>query len=182
MACKFSYSIEALQKHHKKEAFRSDVHALDAYLHRQASQDMRKHVGAIFVLIDNNTSTVVGYYSLSAIGIEAKELPETIIKKLPKYPILPATLLGRLAIDKNYQGQGFGELLLIDALKRSLIISRKIASMAVIVDVKDAKAVSFYQRYGFLAFPNLSQRCFMPMATVEKLFTPANNNGSLRKV
>jgi ribosomal protein S18 acetylase RimI-like enzyme len=89
---------------------------------------------------------------------------------LPRYERIGATLLGRLARDLTYKGQGVGELLLADALKRSLLMSREIASAAVIVDAKDDKAFEFYEDYGFMTFPESKKRLFLPMATIEQLF------------
>jgi predicted GNAT family N-acyltransferase len=81
-----------------------------------------------------------------------------------------ATLLGRLARDLTYRGKGVGELLLVDALKRSFVMSRQIASAAVIVDARDEKAQKFYQDFGFIRFPDSEKRLFLPMATVERLY------------
>jgi GNAT superfamily N-acetyltransferase len=96
---------------------------------------------------------------------------EEIVKKLPlSYKDLPATLLGRLAVDNRYQGQGLGELLLIDALKRSYDTSiTSIGSMAVIVDPIDDDAVKFYKKYGFILLPD-SGKMFIAMDTVSRLF------------
>lgn len=116
---------------------------LDVYFKRQAGQEARKRIAATFVLLNKNSNMVAGYYTLSSIGINIGELPPEITKKLPKYPILPATLLGRLAVDKKYQGKKLGETLLMDALYRSL--KNEIASMAVVVDAKNEQACSFYE-------------------------------------
>lgn len=97
-------------------------------------------------------------------------LPQDIAMRLPKYPIVPATLIGRLAVSTAFRGQGIGEHLLVDALHRSLTLSKQIASAAVIVDAKDDRAMSFYRKYGFLELPSIAGRLFLPMATVEQLF------------
>jgi predicted GNAT family N-acyltransferase len=91
-------------------------------------------------------------------------------KKLPKYPLVPATLLGRLAVDVRLRGKGAGEHLLMDALRRALEASREVASVAVVVDAKDDSAVSFYRRYGFIGFADQPRRLFLPMAVIEKPF------------
>jgi hypothetical protein len=63
---------------------------------------------------------VVGYYTLTATSIALNALSPQIVKKLPRYPVMPAVLLGRLAVSRNYhQGQGLGGVLLADALKRT---------------------------------------------------------------
>ncbi len=164
----FDYLIEPLGSHHNRAAFSCGIEPLDIYFQRQARQDVRKRMAALFILLDKSSGAVAGYYTLSSIGINMGELPTEITKKLPKYPIAPATLLGRLAVDKNYQGKGLGEILLMDALHRSL--RSEIASMAVAVDAKDDLARSFYEHYQFIRFPNFPYRLFLPMTLIEKMF------------
>ena len=115
---------------------------------------------------------IAGYYTLSSTVILADDLPGEEVKKLkwPRYPQLPATLIGRLARDVAFRGQRMGELLLLDALRRSFDNVRTVASLAVIVDVKDENARRFYASYGFTPFPDTQNRMYIPMKTVEKLF------------
>jgi GNAT superfamily N-acetyltransferase len=162
------YLIEPLGSHHNRAAFYCGIEPLDVYFKRQAGQEARKRIAAPFVLLDKSSNTVAGYYTLSSIGINIGELPPEVTKKLPKYPILPATLLNRLAVDKKYQGKKLGEILLMDALYRSL--KNEIASMAVVVDAKDDQACSFYEHYEFIRFPNFPERLFLTMSTIEKIF------------
>ena len=117
---------------------------------------------------------LAGYYTLSADNIDSGDLAEGIVTQLnlPRYPYIGATLIGRLARDLVYKGQGVGELLLVDALQKSLYMSRKIASAAVVVDAKDEKAHQFYVDFGFIPFPDSKKkRLFLPMSTIEKTFT-----------
>jgi predicted GNAT family N-acyltransferase len=95
--------------------------------------------------------------------------PDEVARKLPRYPSTPATLLGRLAVDIAYRGQRLGERLLVDALGRSLEASRRAASVAVIVEAKDAAGAEFYRRYGFKPFPEQPLRLFITMRTVAGL-------------
>lgn len=168
MSNRLNYSIESLGSHHNRAAFSCRTELLNVYLQRYASQDAKKHLAAPFVLVEKGSSTVIGYYTLSALSINIDDLPTEISKKLPKYPQVPATLLGRLAVDKNYEGKGFGEILLMDALRANL--ENPIASMAVVVDAKDDKARSFYEHYEFIQFPNSPYRLFLTMKTIEELF------------
>lgn len=168
MSNSFDYLIEPLGTHHNRAAFSCGVEPLDVYFKRQAGQDARKRVAAPFVLLDQSSGAIAGYYTLSAISINTVELPTEVAKKLPKYPMVPATLLGRLAVDKNYQGKKLGEILLMDALHRSL--RSEIASMAVVVDAKDEQAHSFYEHYQFIRFPDYSHRLFLAMETIAKMF------------
>jgi predicted GNAT family N-acyltransferase len=166
------YRIEPLGEEHDRAAFSCGVESLDRYLQKQAGQDSSKHVAAVFVITPNGR-TIAGFYTLSAHVIGLGELPANIAKKLPRYPNVPATLLGRLAVSQEFRGQGMGELLLLDALKRVLLNSREIASAVVAVDAKDENARNFYLRYGFIPLPSQANRLFYPVKTIEKLFDPA---------
>lgn len=168
MADSFDYSIEPLGSHHNRAVFSCGVEPLDTYFQRQVGQDARKRMAAPFVLVDKSSGAIAGYYTLSSTSINMGDLPTDVSKKLPKYPIAPATLLGRLAVDTNYRGLRLGETLLMDALYRSL--QNNIASMAVVVDAKDDRARSFYEHYHFIRFPDYSHRLFLPMTLIEKMF------------
>jgi len=161
---------EPLRSSHKRAGFSCGNEMLDNYLHKQANQDIKRKLAACFVLNDIETNLLKGYYTLSNAGIPFDLLPSTIQKKLSlSYSSIPATLLGRLAIDKRFQGNGIGKLLLIDALKRSHDISKSIASFVVIVDPIDKPAENFYAQYGFIKLPD-SGKMFLPMRTVSQLF------------
>jgi len=162
--------IEPLDKAHDRAAFSCGDKALDNYLKTQARQDIAKKVAVTFVLVPEGTKTIVGYYSLSSTSIRLDRLPSELAKKLPKYPDIPSTLLGRLAVDLHYRGKGYGEFLLVDALKKSYEQSDKIGSAVILVDAKNEAAQDFYERYGFIALPDLTGRLFLPMKTVERLF------------
>lgn len=164
------YRVEALGGYHDRSRFSCGDDRLDQYLRARAGQDARKGLAVPFVLCEGESNTVLGYYTLSAIGVDIGAWPETVAKKLPRYPVVPATLLGRLAIDRRLQRQGAGEYLLMDALHRSLQASRQVASLAVIVDAKDDRTVSFYRHYEFTPFEDQSNRLFLPMSVIEKLF------------
>jgi len=161
--------VQPLGAHHDRAGFSCGVEPLDNYLKKQARQDVKKRVAAVFVLTPDGR-TIGGYYTLSQFSVDLGVLPQETAKRLPKYPIVPATLIGRLAISTMFRGQGFGEVLLMDALHRSLLLSKQIASAAVVVDAKDDRAMSFYRKYGFLELPSIPGRLFLPMATVERLF------------
>jgi predicted N-acetyltransferase YhbS len=165
------YRVEPLGKQHDRSAFACGTEALDRYLKTQASQDTRRHVAATFVLCEADANRVVGYYTLSSLSVDIGSWPDAVARKLPKYPHVPATLLGRLAVDTSVRGHGIGEHLLMDALHRALQASREVASMAIVVDAKDDNAVAFYGRYDFIPFADATHKLFLPMATVERLFT-----------
>jgi len=162
-----NFPIEPFGPQHDRPNFRCGNEALDRYFHERIRKEVEARVAAAFVMADG--PAVLGYYTLSAHSIERNALPEDVVKKLklPKHPLIPATLMGRLAVDLKYQGQRLGEILPMDGLVRSYVHSRQVASFAVVVDAKE-NAVEFYRRYGFLQLlPGL--RMFILMDTIEKL-------------
>lgn len=165
------YEISKLSKNHKKKDFNSGSETLDTYIKVQASQDIKKNVSVAYALTLSGSTEVIGYYTLSTISIDASEIPDNAIKNLPRYPLLPGLLLGRLAVDINHQRKGIGAHLLIDALKRTSSISNQVGIIALIVDAKDAAAANFYKKYEFIEFPSNKLKLFLPTATINELIT-----------
>jgi len=159
--------VEPLTRSHERETFDCGVPALNDYLRRQATQDMRRGVSRVYVAHNRDSPKVLGYYTLSATSFGKKNLPESEAKRLPHYPI-PAALLGRLAVDRSCQGQGMGKYLLFDAFHRILQAADTLAVYALVVDAKDDKACAFYEHYGFLRFPNTHSRLFIPVETLRQ--------------
>jgi ribosomal protein S18 acetylase RimI-like enzyme len=162
------YRIEPLSDKHNRAGFSCGVEALDRYLQKQAGQDVSRCVAAAFVITADGT-TIGGFYTLSAHLVNLADLPESVAKKLPRYPNVPATLLGRLAVSEDFRSQGIGELLLLDALKRAFGNTREVASAVVVVDAKDERARGFYLRHDFMPLPTQPNRLFYPMKTTVKL-------------
>ena len=168
-----AFISEPLRSEHDRAGFTCESEPLERYLKQQANQDLRKDLSVTYVLVPTNArNRIAGYYTVSAESIPADDLPSELVKKLrlPHYKTIPATLVGRLARDLSYKGQGLGELLLMDALKLAWKISEKIASWAVVVDVKDEKARRFSLDFGFISFVDTPQRLYLPMKTVAQLF------------
>jgi predicted GNAT family N-acyltransferase len=163
----FPYRVEPLHASHDRLVFHCGVSELDRYLQEQAGQDARRKVAAPFVLVDQEGS-IAGYYTLSAYAIRLGELPEAIAKKLPRYPLLPATLLGRLAISSSCRGQSLGRLLLMDALHRSWRNTSEVASVGVVVEALDESALAFYLHHEFQALRDHPDKLFLAMATITK--------------
>jgi len=161
--------IEPLGARHDRAAFSCGNQQLDSYLQRQAGQDMKKRAAVPFVITPDH-KTIAGFYTLSQYAMDLGELPEEIGKKMPRYPMVSATLLGRLAVSERFRGQRLGERLLMDALHRALQSSKQIASAAVVVGAKDDQAAAFYRKYGFMDLPKIERRLFLPMGTIAQLF------------
>ena len=162
-------TVEPLGRQHDRTAFHCGADALDRYLKQQARQDADKRVAAPFVAVNPPNTHVLGYYTLSASVVTLTDLPDELTRKLPRYPQLPVTLLGRLAVDQSARGQRLGEHLLLDALHRSLTHADEIAAMAVVVDAKDENAAAFYRHYEFIPLQAQPRRLYVPMRVVAQL-------------
>jgi len=145
------------------------VRELDRYYLDQASQDAKRKVAATFVMTDS-AGSVVGYYTLSAYRVSLSEIPPDLAKRLPKYPLLPATLLGRLAVSQQHRGLKLGRLLLMDALHRSWRNTVQVASVGVVAEAYDEAAGAFYLHHEFQPVEDHPKKVFLPMRTIEQLF------------
>jgi GNAT superfamily N-acetyltransferase len=174
--------IEILGARHDRSSFSCGNDDLDRYFRAVAGQDTRRRLSAVFVLTDEVNSVVAGFYTLSACRVEPTSLPPKLARQLPRRQ-LPATLIGRLAVDLRYRGQGLGGFLLIDALVRATRGSQEIGAMAIVVDAKDDSARSFYERYGCQRFRDNEYRLFIPMSDAERTVSRAlgEQPGSLRR-
>jgi len=161
-----TFRIEPLGREHERESFSCGVRELDAYIRHQAGQDSRRDLATVFVLTPNGRQ-IVGYYTLSAHTLNARDLPAEIGRKLPRFPI-PVTLLGRMAVSETSRGQGIGKLLLMDALERAWLSSMQVASWAVVVDTK-AGARDFYLKHEFLQLPRSPDRLYLLMKSIEEM-------------
>lgn len=157
-------TIEPLDKQHDRAAFCCGQPELDAWFHQRAGQDDRRNVARVFVAVDSELG-MVGFYSLGAFTLALPDLPEDVARKLPRYDAIPAALIGRLARDERVRGQGMGDLLLTDAIKRILGAGRTLAVFAIVVDAKDEAAARFYQAFGFRPFPSQPNRLFLLTST-----------------
>ncbi|HEX5414441.1 MAG TPA: GNAT family N-acetyltransferase [Chloroflexota bacterium] len=164
------FRFEVLSKDHNRTEFSCGVDELDRYFQQQAGQDQRRNLAVPHVLVDTRENRIAGYYTLSSLSVLPGSVPSDASRRLARYSTVPTILLGRLAVDRSYRGQGLGKLLLMDALRRSLEISnQQVGAWAVVVDAKDDQARSFYEHYGFIRFLDDAYRLFLPMATVSRL-------------
>jgi GNAT superfamily N-acetyltransferase len=159
--------FELLGAPHDRAGFACGKAPLDDYFQRQVTQDARRHLATPFVVIMPN-GAIGGFYTLSSTALRLHELPEGIIRRLPRYPLVPATPIGRLALDRRYHGQGWGGFLLLDALRRC--VTSDIASFAVVVDAIDDEARAFYLHSSFLSLPDSPYRLFRRFSDIAALF------------
>jgi len=156
--------IKPLGKQHDRGAFSSGRPEIDDWFRRRAGQDERRNVARVFVAVDDRLG-IVGFYSLSSYTLALDDLPEDLARKLPRYDAVPAARIGRLARDARVRGQGVGEVLLADAVRRILGAARSVAVFAIVVDAKDDSAAAFYRRFGFQPFPLQPRRLFLLTST-----------------
>lgn len=163
-----SFRIEPLSGTHDRAQFSSGSDALDRYFREQASQDIRRRIATCFVAVSVETKEVAGFYTLTAASISLTALAPDIVKKLPRYPVVPAALLGRLAVSRNYQGKGLGGVLLGNAVLRTA--RAELGVFAMLVDAKDEAAQRFYEHYGFTLLPAAERRLCLPITLALRQF------------
>jgi len=152
-------------KKHDRKSFDCGVEALNLYLQRVANQDQKRSLTKVYVLAD--AKRIIGYYTISAHSVTRDHLPDSI--KLASYKDVPFLLLGRLAIDKGFQGQGYGDALIFHAFKTTLSAAEKIGILGMIVDAKDEKAASYYEGFGFKSLTETKNRLMLPLSVMQNL-------------
>jgi len=162
------FHLAPLGAEHDRGSFHCGEEALDRYFQTQATQDVRRRIANCFVAVDAVSGQVAAYYTIAASSIPLIDLPPEEAKRLPRYPTLPAVRIGRLAVDKRFQGRGLGGALLVDATRRTLQAAP--VAYTLVVDAKKDAAVGFYQRYLFRPVVGQPRRLFLPLATAQKAF------------
>lgn len=161
------FVIEPLTTRHDRTLFACKVPALDRYLREIAMQDVRRRIANCFVATGVDDGLIRGFFTLAATGLSLKDLPPDAAKGLPRYPVVPAVLIGRLAVDQRYRGRGLGAALLGDAFMRAARSEPAVHTM--LVDAKDEQAAAFYRRHGFRPLASNSMSLFLPLASARGL-------------
>lgn len=158
-----SVKIEPLGAQHDRTALACGNESLDRYLREQATQDMRRRVARVFVAVEaGQPGRVLAFYTLSAATIAASDLPADTAKRLPRHPV-PAALIGRLAVDRQFARRGLGGVLVADAIGKALVAAAVVAMMAIAVDPIDDAARAFYAAFGFRSLEGPQRRMFLVM-------------------
>lgn len=154
---------------HDRNNFSCEEEKLNSYIKERASQDQKNGFSQVYIAVDDNRpKEIIGFYTFSPSSVLRTDLPEEHIRKLPKYPGIPGYLIGRLARDQKYRGQGIGELLLIDALRKVEEANELASGNAVFVEAKNENAREFYKKYGFISTPNNENFLFLPIKSLKK--------------
>lgn len=161
--------IELLNKSHNRESFNCGNEILNQFLTRTARQHIQKGISRTFVLVDTEKpQTIIGFFTLSICKVKAEKLPPQLAKKYPT--TVSGVKLARLAVTQDWQGQRIGEILMIEAMKRALVIAENAGVIGLFVDAKDEKAHIYYQSYGFLSLVDVPLEMFLPLETIKQLF------------
>lgn len=162
---KVKWVFNPLDKSFNRSTFDSRNLQLDNYLKKYAWQNQQKRYSMTFVATVEDSKEIAGYYCTSASSIEFTNIPDSLKKKLPKYPA-PVMLIGQLAVDRKMQGKGLGKVLLMHALSKAVRISREMGIFAVMVDAIDESAKEFYLKYGFIALQDAESSLILPIKTI----------------
>lgn len=161
-----AFRLEPLESRQDRSGFTCGQEPLDRYFQTQVTQDSRRRMATCFVAVEIETGTIAAFYTLASASIPLTDLPPDIVKKLPRYPSVPAVRIGRLAVDTRFQGSGLGGALLADALQR--VLASAPAAYALLADAKDEAAASFYRHHGFISFVSQPRILFLPVATAQR--------------
>jgi ribosomal protein S18 acetylase RimI-like enzyme len=156
------FRVEALSSAHDRKSFSSGSEPLDRYLRELATQDIKRRVSNCFVALDD-AGVIAGYYTFAATSFPLTELSAEEARRLPRYTLMPAGLIGRLAVDERFQGQRLGGALILDAATRAA--GADPAIFALVVDAKDDAAIAFYEHLQFRRFASRPATLFLPIAT-----------------
>jgi len=153
-------------KKHNRKAFDCGVTVLNQYLQQFANQDQKRGLARVYVLAVD--AQIIGYYSISAHSVSINNLPGN--RKFGAYQDVPFLLLGRLAVHKQHQRQGYGDILIFHAFKTTAEIAEKVGIRGIIVDAKDDNAACFYEKFGFKQLAADKKRLLLPFSTIKTLF------------
>jgi GNAT superfamily N-acetyltransferase len=163
-----AYSINPLGKEERSE-FDCGSPELNQYFHRQISQDVRRKVATAFVAKQVSTDMLAGFYTLAGCHVDLSELDADWQRRLPRYPTVPAVLVGRLAVDNRFRGQGLGAAMLVDAAVRAL--ASPVGMHLLVAEAKNETAAAFYSHQGMRRSPVNETRFFVPLTTIAGAIT-----------
>lgn len=161
------FAIEMLAKTHRRSDFACGNDRIDSYFREIVSQDVRRKYAACFVLREQATNRIAGFYTLSSGAVPLNDTPDALAKKLPRYPTVPAVLIGWLGRHGDYARLGLGEVLLFDAIKT--VATAPIGAHAIFADAIDDSAASFYASFGFEPLIAQPRTLYLPVATALSL-------------
>ena len=167
------FRSELLGAAHDRGGFSSGNAKIDAYFRTGVSQDVRRRYALCYVLIENASDRIAGFHTLSSSNIPLVDLPPEMARKLPRYPTIPAVLIGWLGRAIGFRGQSVGSMLLFDAIAR--VASSPVGAHALFAEAIDDNAAAFYRAHGFTPLPTRPRCLFLPIATAVTLVPPGGS-------
>jgi ribosomal protein S18 acetylase RimI-like enzyme len=161
------FRIERLSSSHDRSTFTCGNERIDRYFRQTVTQDIKRRYATCFVAIESATDRVAGFYTLSSNNVALTEVPPELAGRLPRYPSVPATLIGWMGRHVEFRGVGLGAALLFDAIQ--IVATSSIGSHAIFADAIDESAIAFYQSYGFVALTDRPSKMYIPVATALKV-------------
>lgn len=164
--------IEQLGQH-QRSRFDCGDEALNTFLQTLARQQQAKGISKTFVLVDSSKpKTIIGFFSLAACEVISDNLPPLWRRKYPSKA--PGAKLARLAVDRQHQGKGYGQLLMIEAMEKTLLVAENIGIIGFFVDAKHHEARTYYEQFGFISFPKHPLEMFLPLTTLRQALSTRN--------
>ena len=162
-----TYCIRPLDAFINAAEFQCGSEPLNDYIRRYALQDVRRNISRVFIATpENDPRQLSGFFTLSAGSVSCSSLPASLARKLPRYPV-PVALIGRLGVEKKFQGKGLGSILLADACQKVSQASTVLAMAGIIIDAKDDDAISFYKHFGFIPLQGQAGRMLLPASVFQ---------------
>lgn len=161
------FTIEPLSKAHDRSGFACGNDRIDTYFRETVSQDVKRRYATCFVAREIATGIVAGFYTLSSNNVPLTDVPEDLAKKLPRYPTVPAVLIGWLGRHQGFRGLGLGEVLLFDAIRT--VAKAPIGAHAIFADAIDDAAIAYYEKFGFARLNGRPRTLYLPVATALSL-------------
>jgi N-acetylglutamate synthase-like GNAT family acetyltransferase len=163
-----SLIIEVLSKSHHRDDFDCGNAVLNHFLQKIARQHNEKGLSKTFVLIDTaHPNDIIAYMSMVVCEMLAQDIPHQWVNKYPRR--IPAAKLVELAVTKDKQRKGFGAILLVDAMQKTLHVSHTMGIAGLFVDAKDEAAKKYYHQFGFIALPDQLDNLFLPLSTIANI-------------
>ena len=169
-------SIEPLDpQRHDRAAFSCGTNRLDNFLKRTARKHQAGDFTRVWVATESGRADILGFYAMNAHSLEGEALPAHLTRNAPRSGGIPAVYLSMIAVDRHYQSQGLGRILLADALKRSAAVAEQIGLKAVVLDVIEdggpeitEKRRAFYAAMGFQPLLTRPLRMFISIEMIRK--------------
>lgn len=161
------FNIERLDSRHDRANFECGESLLNDYLKRYARQNMKNDSARVYVAVQpDNTERICAYFTLSAGNVDALQFPDRVRKGWPRD--VPTVLVGRLAVDRDFQGRGLGGDLIYAIFTVAVCAAETIGIAAIDVHALNEGARLFYSKFGFAALQDDPFHLYLALATARE--------------